>query len=73
MQITLNLTVVLVALIISVTLCVLYAMEAKTEKKNEEVKLINFEPKTTHSKRSTQEQGLMEYVEDRVKRGEGKE
>lgn len=73
MQIILNLTVVLVTLIICVTLCVICAMGRTVKKKREEVKLLSFEPRGTHNKPNIQEQGLKEYVEDRVKKGEGKE
>lgn len=72
MTATINLTAVLITLIICVTLYALCKLankdKTKTAKK-EEAKVLEV-PAFMNQRRSTQEQHLVEYVENQVKKGD---
>lgn len=78
MQITINLTVVLVTLIVCAYLYAMCKMarQDKAEKKQQKgLKGWDFMNHRNNMRvvSSTQERGLREYVEDQVKKGEGKQ
>lgn len=77
MAVTINLTPVLITLIICVYLYAMCKMARKdTAKKEQKPELKGWDfmnnRNNIHVVHSTQEQGLREYVEDQVKKGEGR-
>lgn len=76
MQVAFNLTPVLVALIICIFLYAMCKMarqdEAKKKQEKEEEKKVIKMPYLPDEKRSSQERHLVEYIEDKVKKGEPK-
>lgn len=78
MQVAINLTPVLVTLIICVfmyAMCKMARQDEKKKQKRQEIEVPEFmnQRNNMHVVTSTQEQELREYVENQVRRGEGRQ